>query len=82
MVIDRSALLAILGGEPVGAVFERSIRIAPSRLIGAVRLVETSMASVAPLFLQAVAGAASAGGVLHQDVASGEIVDVSESGVL
>jgi ribonuclease VapC len=43
MVIDSSALISILNKEPERPVFERAIRLAPTRLLGAGGLVETSI---------------------------------------
>ena len=43
MVIDSSALIAILSKEPEHHVFEDSIRLAPARLLSAPGLVETSI---------------------------------------
>ncbi len=43
MVIDSSALIAILSREPERPLFERGIRLAANRLLGAAALVETSI---------------------------------------
>lgn len=43
MVIDSSALVAILFEEPERALFEGRMKMAATRLIGAATLVETSM---------------------------------------
>jgi ribonuclease VapC len=43
MVIDSSALIAIISKEPERRHFEESIRLAPNRLLGAATLVETSI---------------------------------------
>jgi ribonuclease VapC len=42
MVIDSSALIAIISNEPERALFEQRIKSAANRLIGAATLVETS----------------------------------------
>ena len=43
MVIDRSALIAIIFDEPERLEFEQGIRLAANRLLGAATLVETSI---------------------------------------
>jgi len=43
MVIDSSALIAILRDEPDGAAMLRAMRAAPTRLISAVTVLEASM---------------------------------------
>lgn len=43
MVIDSSALIAIMSNEPERRPFEQSIRMAATRLLGAASLVETSI---------------------------------------
>ena len=43
MVIDSSALIAIMSKEPERRPFEESIRLASTRLLGAAALVETSI---------------------------------------
>ena len=43
MVIDSSALIAIMSNEPERRSFEQSIRMAASRLLGVASLVETSI---------------------------------------
>lgn len=47
MVIDSSALIAILFKEPERYSFQEHIRLAPSRLLGATSLVETSVVILA-----------------------------------
>lgn len=43
MVIDSSALIAILSREPEQWAFEQAIRLGPTRLLGAAGFVETSI---------------------------------------
>ncbi len=43
MVIDSSALIAIMSNEPERRPFEQSIRLAPTRLMSAPGLVETAI---------------------------------------
>jgi len=43
MVIDSSALIAIISKQPERALFEQSIKLATNRLIGSATLVETSL---------------------------------------
>ena len=43
MVIDSSALIAVMSNEPERRSFEQSIRLAPTRLLSAPGLVETSI---------------------------------------
>ncbi|HWE99321.1 MAG TPA: type II toxin-antitoxin system VapC family toxin [Caulobacteraceae bacterium] len=43
MVIDSSALIAIISKEPERAPFEQCVKLATNRLIGAATLVETSL---------------------------------------
>jgi len=43
MVIDTSALLAILLGEPEASVFARSIAASPKRLVGALSALEAAI---------------------------------------
>lgn len=46
MVVDSSALVAILRGEPEEPAFRNAIRTAPSRLLGAPTRVEVSMVAL------------------------------------
>lgn len=47
MVIDSSALIAIISAEPERRTFEQAIRMAPVRLLGSPSLVETSIVVLA-----------------------------------
>ncbi len=46
MVVDSSALMAILRGEPEEPAFRNAIRTAPNRLLGAPTRVEASMVAL------------------------------------
>lgn len=46
MVVDSSALMAILRGEPEEPAFRNAIRTAPNRLLGAATRVEASMVAL------------------------------------
>ena len=46
MVVDSSALIAILRGEPEEPAFRNAIRTAPNRLLGAPTRVEASMVAL------------------------------------
>jgi ribonuclease VapC len=46
MVIDTSALMAILNREPEGRAFRDAIKLAPNRLISAATLVEAGIVAV------------------------------------
>ena len=46
MVVDSSALVAILRGEPEEPAFRNAIRTAPNRLLGAATRVEASMVAL------------------------------------
>jgi ribonuclease VapC len=47
MVVDSSALIAILGREPEAAVFREAIRAAATRLLGAATSVEIGLVALA-----------------------------------